>query len=93
MRKQDPLIPDSEMDDFQREERCRRVIKNIRKAIAMRLAVVVLVVYGFTRTQVTGWLVGLLLFVVVITLSALPPLLKELKARRAELKTLLESEE
>lgn len=93
MRKQDPLIPDPDMDDFQREERCRKVIKNVRKAIVIRLVVVALVIFAFTRTAMSPWLVGLMLLVAVITLSALPPLLKELKARRAELKTLMESEE
>ncbi|MDY4583330.1 MAG: hypothetical protein SPD81_10880 [Candidatus Faecousia sp.] len=81
------------MDVFQREERCRKVIKNVRKAIVIRLVVVALVIFAFTRTAMSPWLVGLMLLVVVITLGALPPLLKELKARRAELKTLMESEE
>lgn len=93
MRNQDPLIPEPDMDVFQREERCRKVIKNVRKAIVIRLVVVALVIFAFTRTAMSPWLVGLMLLVVVITLSALPPLLKELKARRAELKTLMESEE
>ena len=93
MRNQDPLIPEPDMDVFQREERCRKVIKNVRKAIVIRLVVVALVIFAFTRTAMSPWLVGLMLLVVVITLSALPPLLKELKACRAELKTLMESEE
>lgn len=93
MRNQAPLIPEPDMDVFQREERCRKVIKNVRKAIVIRLVVVALVIFAFTRTAMSPWLVGLMLLVVVITLSALPPLLKELKARRAELKTLMESEE
>lgn len=93
MRNQPPLIPEPDMDVFQREERCRKVIKNVRKAIVIRLVVVALVIFAFTRTAMSTWLVGLMLLVVVITLSALPPLLKELKARRAELKTLMESEE
>ena len=93
MRNQDPLIPEPDMDVFQREERCRKVIKNVRKAIVIRLVVVALVIFAFTRTAMSPWLVGLMLLVAVITLSALPPLLKELKARRAELKTLMESEE
>lgn len=93
MRNQDPLIPEPDMDGFQREERCRKVIKNVRKAIVIRLVVVALVIFAFTRTAMSPWLVGLMLLVVVITLGALPPLLKELKARRAELKTLMESEE
>ncbi len=82
-----------ELDEFQREDRCRKALKNVGKAIFMRLLVVVLIVWAFTRTALKGWLIGLMLFVIVITLSALPPLLKEWKARRKELNEIMDSEE
>ncbi len=86
------LIPDPEMDDFDREERCRRVLKNVGRAIFIRFVVVALVIWACTRAEPSGWLIGLILLVVLITLSALPPLVKEWKTRRAELKELLERE-
>ena len=82
-----------EEDVYEREERCRRVIKNVTKAIVMRLVVVALVIWAFTRAETNPWLRGLLLLVVVITVSSLPILIKELNARRKELKALIESEE
>ena len=82
-----------EEDVYEREERCRRVIKNVTKAIVMRLVVVALVIWAFTRAETNPWLIGLLLLVVLIMVSSLPILLKELNARRKELKALIESEE
>lgn len=82
-----------EEDVYGREDRCRRVIKNVTKAIVMRLVVVVLVIWAFTRADPNPWLIGLMLLVVLITVSSLPILLKERKARRKELKALIESEE
>lgn len=82
-----------EEDVYEREERCRRVIKNVTKAIVMRLVVVALVIWAFTRAETNPWFIGLLLLVVLITVSSLPILLKELNARRKELKALIESEE
>ena len=82
-----------EEDVYDREERCRRVIKNVTKAIVMRLVVVALVIWAFTRAETNPWLIGLLLLVVLIMVSSLPILLKELNARRKELKALIESEE
>ena len=83
-----------EEDVYDREDRCRRVIKNVTKAIVMRLVVVVLVIWAFTRAETNPWLIGLmLLLVVLITVSSLPILNKELSARRKELKALIASEE
>lgn len=82
-----------EEDVYEREERCRRVIKNVTKAIVMRLVVVALVIWAFTRAETNPWLIGLMLLVVLITVSSLPILLKELNTRRKELKALIESEE
>lgn len=87
------LIPDPDMDVFEREERCRRAIKSVGKAIVMRLVVIVLIIWAFSRAPLNGWLIGLMLFVIVIDLSAMPPLVKELKNRHAELNALLDSEE
>ena len=81
-----------EEDVYDREDRCRRV-KNVTKAIVMRLVVVALVIWAFTRAETNPWLIGLMLLVVLITVSSLPILLKELNARRKELKALIESEE
>ena len=68
-----------EEDVYEREERCRRVLA--------------LGIWAFTRAEANPWLIGLMLLVVLITVSSLPILLKELNARRKELKALIESEE
>lgn len=83
----------SEPDSFEREERCCKAIKNVGKAILMRLAVVVLILWAFTRAELSAPLIGLMIFVILMDLSALPPLVKEWKARQAERKAILESEE
>lgn len=82
-----------EGDVYDREDRCRRAIKNVTRAIVMRLVVVALVVWAFTRAETNLWLIGLMLLVVLITVSSLPILIKELMDRRKEWKNLIESEE
>lgn len=86
------LLPEPDEDVYRREERCCRAIKSVGKAIFMRLVVAALIVWAFTRTRLNAWMVGLMIFVIVIDLSALLPLVKELKNRLAERKTLLNEE-
>lgn len=79
-------------DDFEREEKCRRTLKAIGRAIGMRMAVVVLLILACLRAP-SPWVVGIVALTAIISLAALPPLLKEWKLRRAELKEILDSEE
>lgn len=79
-------------DIYDQEERCRRAIRTVARAIVMRLLVLALVIWAFAQAPGNGVLIGLLLLVAFITLGALPILIKELRRRRRELKALIAQE-
>ena len=87
---QENLTP--EMDSFEREERCRKAIRTVSKAILMRLFVTVILVWALLQTGPELWVIGLIAFVLVINLSGLLPLGTELKKQRKELKEILTEE-
>lgn len=87
---QENLTP--EMDSFEREERCRKAIRTVSKAIFMRLFVTVILVWALLQTGPELWVIGLIAFVLVINLSGLLPLGTELKKQRKELKEILTEE-
>lgn len=81
-----------EMDSFEREERCRKAIRTVSKAIFMRLFVTVILVWALLQTSLELWVIGLMVFVLIINLSGLLPLGAELKKQRKELKEILTEE-
>lgn len=89
------LIPESqpEMDSFEREERCRRTMKNVSKAILMRLAVTVILLWVMVRNSMKLWVVGMICFVLIINLTGILPLAGEWKKRRQELKEIIAEDE
>ena len=87
-----PEVP-QEDDWFQREERCRKNIKTVSRAIFMRLFVTALLVWVLFQTSMELWVIGLLCFVMIINLTGLLPLFAEWKKRRTELKRILEEED
>lgn len=87
------LEPVEERDLLEREERCRKAIKVVSKAIAMRLLICGLLIWVVFRTDLAFWTIGLMLFVMVINITGILPLAAELKKRRQEWKELLEEEE
>lgn len=82
-----------EMDSFQREERCRKAIRTVSKAIAMRIFVCVILIWAVLQTNMEQWVIGLMAFVLIINLTGLLPLITELKKRRKELKEIIEEDE
>lgn len=86
-------IPDPEMDILEREERCRKAIKTIVRAIFTRILVLVILCWAVFSKEFAIWSAGLVLFVLVISLSGLLPLGAELKKRRAELKQIIQEAE
>ncbi len=78
---------------WEREEKCRRALKTVSKAIFMRLFVTVLLVWVVFQTGMELWILGLMALVLVINLSGVLPLVTEWKKRRRELKTILAEEE
>ena len=81
-----------EMDSFEREERCRKAIRTVAKAIFMRVFVTVILAWALLQTSLELWVIGLMAFVLIINLSGLLPLVAELKKRRKELKEILAEE-
>ena len=85
--------PPAEDDYFQREEKCRRALSTVRKAIIMRLVVTALLIWILLQTHMQPWIVGVLVFTMVINLSGLLPLISEWKKQRRILKEILSEEE
>ena len=85
------LNPDADL--LEREERCRKAIRAVTKAIAMRLLVCGLLLWVVLRSDLDLWIIGLMLLVTLINLSGILPLASELKKQRAVWKQLLEEEE
>ena len=78
---------------LEREERCRKAMRVVTKAIFMRLAVCCLLILVVVRSAMELWVAGLVLLVLLINVTGILPLAAELKKRRAEWKELLEEED
>lgn len=72
-----------------REEKCRKSIRAVGKAVIMRLFVAVILIWAFFQTSGEIWVLGLMIFVLIINVSGLVPLFRELQARRRELKEIM----
>lgn len=72
-------------DSLEREERCRKAIRTVGKAIFMRLFVTAVLIWAVLRTNMELWVIGLMVLVLITNLSGLLPLTGELKKRRKEL--------
>lgn len=83
-----PDIP-TEEELLEREERCRKALKTVSKAIFMRVFVTVILIWAVLQTGMELWVLGLMVFVLIINLSGLLPLGMEFKKRRSELKEIL----
>ena len=90
MENQNPTPP---MDSFEREERCRKAIKTVSKAIFMRLFVTAILIWAVLQTGMRLWVLGLMVFVMIINLTGMLPLVSELKKRRKELNDIIAEEE
>lgn len=89
--KNEDLTPED--DAFAREERCEKAIKTVSKAIFMRLAVTVILIWAILQTSMEMWVIGLIAFVLIINFSGILPLASELKKRRKELKEIIAEDE
>ena len=72
----------SDMDPYDREERCRKTIRTLLKAIAVRLAAGVLLAVAVIRAKAAPIAMGLTGFALVLIFSGLLPLWWELKKQR-----------
>ena len=82
----------SDMDPYDREERCRKTIRTLLKAIVMRIAAGVLLAVAVVRANAAPIALGLTGFALLLILSGLLPLARELKNQRVILKECLEQQ-
>ena len=81
-----------DMDPYDREERCRKTIRTLLKAIVMRIAAGVLLAVAMIRANAAPVALGLTGFAMLLILSGLLPLTGELKKQRVILKDCLEQQ-
>ena len=88
----DTLRP-TEDELMEREEKCRKAMKTVGKAIFMRIFVTGLLIWVVVQTSMELWIIGLMAFVMIINVSGLFPLVLEWKKRFRELKSIMEQYE
>ena len=82
-----------EPDIYDRGDQCRKAIRTVGKAVFMRLLVTALLVFVLIGNGMQGWVVGLIVFVLIINLTGMLPLVQELRKQRKLLKEILDQEE
>lgn len=82
-----------EMDAYDREEQCRKAIRTVSRAVFMRLVVTALLIFVLVGTGMQLWVIGMMVFVLIINLAGMLPLVQELKKQRKILKEILAEEE
>jgi len=87
------LETNEERDLMEREERCRKAMKTVSKAIAMRILICALLIWIVIRSGLDLWVSAMLLLVMIINITGILPLTAEWTKRRQEWKELLEEEE
>jgi len=74
---------------MEREEKCRKSLKTVGKAIAIRIFVTGLLLWILLQTGLTLWAVGLMALVLLMNLGGFLPLVQEWKKQRKVLKEIL----
>ena len=82
----------SDMDPYDREERCRKTIRTLLRAIIVRIAAGALLAVAVVRAGVSSVALGLIGFALLLILSGLFPLTMELKKQKDILKDCLEQQ-
>ena len=75
------------------EEKCRKAIKTVAKAVFMRVFVTGLLIWIALQSSMETWTLGLIAMVLLINLSGLLPLGKELGKRIRELRSIMDQYE
>ena len=83
----------SEMDPYDREERCRKTIRTLLRAIIIRVAAGVLLAVAVVRVGASSLALGLTGFALLLILMGLFPLTMELKKQKGILKECLNQQE
>ncbi len=84
---------DRELDILEREDRCRKALRTVTKAIIMRLFVTGLLIWVLIQTSLEPWIIGLMALVALINLTGLLPLYAERRKRWEELKQIIAEDE
>ena len=82
----------SDMDPYDREERCRKTMRTLLRAIVIRVAAGVLLAVAMVRVGASSLALGLTGFALLLILSGLFPLTRELKKQKDILKDCLEQQ-
>ena len=82
----------SDMDPYDREERCRKTIRTLLKAILTRIAAGILLAVAVVRANTAAIALGITAFALLLILSGLLPLARELRKQRGILKECLEQQ-
>ena len=82
----------SDMDPYDREERCRKTIRTLLRAIIVRIAAGVLLAVAVIRAGASSVALGLTGFALVLILSGLFPLMVEMKKQKGSLKECLDQQ-
>ena len=83
----------SDMDPYDREERCRKTIRTLLKAILMRGAAGILLAVAVVRANAVPIALGLTGFALLLILLGFLPLVKEMKKQRVILKECLKQQD
>ena len=78
---------------FEREERCLKAIRTVRKAVFMRLVVTALLIWAAFGSHMELWATGLLLVIALMNVVGSLPLIGEWRKQRGILKDLIAQEE
>lgn len=91
MEKDDLIMEEAapELDILEREDRCRKILKTVSKAIFMRIVVACLLIWVAFQSGLDLWIMGLMTLILVINLTGILPLFAEWKKRRKELKQII----
>lgn len=82
----------SDMDPYDREERCRKTMRTLLRAIMVRIAASVLLAVAVVRAGASSVALGLTGFALLLILSGLFPLMMELKKQKEILKECLDQQ-
>ena len=82
-----------DLDPYDREARCRKAIRTIGKAIAVRVAAGILLLAAVVRAGAAPVALGLSVFALLVILTGVFPLVRELGKQRGLLKACLKQQE
>ena len=80
------------LDLYEREEQCINAIRTVRRAVFMRLLVLVLMIFAVAKNPREAMVWGLMLFVLIVDVLGALPLIAEWKKQKQQLDDLIAQE-